>query len=143
MGHTNLIKYTLMKHTLINNGSKLLLTLLMVVLLIGCQSNLAPESKGRKMTTFFNNNSPSLTKLTHHKNPPALPTNLSPQQTLKADFIRDQATELENGFTRLANPTLNMFIFPHLTKDGNPVPGYSTNFKLYKSDHYALPQEVL
>lgn len=162
----------------------------MMILLIGCQGNLQPESQGKKMTTFFNNNNnTNLPKLTHHQSSAGLvtkqlptteqslteqslteqsltkqlpteqslttqlptkqsltkqlPTTQSLQPRLSADFIRDQATELETLFPKLPNPTLNMFIYPHLTTDGNPVPAYTTNFKLYKVDHYALPREVL
>jgi len=115
--------------------TNLLLTLPMVVLLSSCDSNLKPETQGKKMETFFkNNNKSSLPKLTHPK---------ATKQTLNAGFIRTQATELESSFPRLPNPILNMFVYPHLTKGGNPVPGYTTNFNLYKLDHYALPRESL
>lgn len=152
--------------------TNLLLTLLMLVLLLSCDSNLKPETQGKKMATFFtNNNNTSLPKLQHQRsrallvteqtlntNPvsnqatkQALSLSASPisnqvtkqASSLSADFIRTQATELENSFPRLPNPVLNMFIVPHLTQGGYPVPGYTTNFKLYKLDHYALPNEVL
>ena len=150
--------------------TNLLLTLLMLVLLISCASNLKPETQGKKMTTFFtNNNKTSLPKLQHQRGRALLATeqtlNASPvrnqvakqasslsagfvrtkatEQRLNADFIRTQATELESRFSRLPNPTLNMFIVPHLTQGGNPVPGYTTHFKLYKLDHDALPGESL
>lgn len=145
----------------------------MLVLLPSCDSNLKPETQGKKMATFFtNNNNTSLPKLQHRQGGQGgalLATkqtlNTSPvsnqvtkqasslsagfvktqatEQRLNADFIRTQATELESRFPRLPNPVLNMFIYPHLTQGGNPVPGYTTHFKLYKLDHYALPNEVL
>jgi conjugative transfer region lipoprotein (TIGR03751 family) len=148
----------------------LLLTLLMLVLLPSCDSNLKPETQGKKMATFFtNNNNTSLPKLHHRQGSALLATeqalNASPvrnqatkqalslsagfvrtqatEQRLNADFIRTQATELENSFPRLPNPILNMFVYPHLTQGGNPVPGYTTHFKLYKVDQYALPWESL
>jgi len=37
-------------------------------------------------------------------------------------------------FRWLANPTLTLYVFEHITAAGHPVPGYSTFFKLY-SDH--------
>jgi len=150
--------------------TNLLLTLLMLVLLNSCDSNLKPETQGKKMATFFqNNNNTSLPKLQHQRGGVLLATeqalNASPvsnqvtkqasslnagfvrtqatEQRLNADFIRTQATELESRFPRLPNPTLNMFILPHLTQGGNPVPGYTTHFKLYKLDQYALPGESL
>ena len=43
----------------------------------------------------------------------------------------------------LRNPTLHMYVFPHLaTADQVPIPGYWTVFKLYATDHYALPGEI-
>jgi conjugative transfer region lipoprotein (TIGR03751 family) len=112
----------------------------MLVLLSSCASNLKPETQGKKMETFFqNNNNTSLPKLQHQRGRALLAT----KQASSADFIRTQATELENNFPRLPNPILNMFIVPHLTQGGNPVPGYTTHFKLYKLDHYALPGESL
>lgn len=104
--------------------------LFLVVLLSGCENEIKPEKQGKKMEEFFteNTNTP-LPKLKQHG--------------VNAGFVRTQATELENNFPKLPNPTLNMFVYPHLTKQGNPVPGYTTNFKLYKkANHYALPGEV-
>jgi conjugative transfer region lipoprotein (TIGR03751 family) len=140
--------------------TNLLLTLLMLVLLPSCDNNLKPETQGKKMATFFkNNNNTSLPKLTHRQQDGALLATeqtlntiflntgfvktQATKQTLNADFIRTQATELESRFPRLPNPILNMFVVPHLTQGGNPVPGYTTHFKLYKVDHYALPGESL
>ena len=43
-------------------------------------------------------------------------------------------------FPRLPNPTLVMYIFPHLAGDaGAPVPGYTTAFPMYEQVEYALP----
>lgn len=56
-------------------------------------------------------------------------------------FVRSQQTEIDNRFRRLPNPDLVMFVFPHVTADGTPVPGYSTVFPLYESPVYALPGE--
>ena len=57
-------------------------------------------------------------------------------------YTRDAYTELEARFPRLPNPTLIMYIFPHLSAEGTPVPGYSTMFPLYEKPHYALPGEI-
>lgn len=56
-------------------------------------------------------------------------------------YTRDAANELDSVFSTLPNPTLVMYVFPHLTNN-NPVPGYSTKFKMYENDPYALPGEV-
>lgn len=60
-----------------------------------------------------------------------------------AGYTRNSNNEIENLFPHLPNPTLVMFVYPHLSSsERNPVPGYSTAFKMYKSDEFALPGEV-
>ena len=57
-------------------------------------------------------------------------------------YSRDVYNELSVHFPRLPNPTIIMYVFPHLSFEGTPVPGYSTMFQLYPRTHYALPGEV-
>lgn len=58
-------------------------------------------------------------------------------------FVREAANEIDTVFPRLPNPTLVMYIFPHLSaRERTPVPGYVTTFPLYESVEYALPGEV-
>ncbi len=57
-------------------------------------------------------------------------------------YTRTAYTEIDELFPRLPNPTLIMYVDPHLTDAGNPVPGYSTAFTLYKTEQYALPGEA-
>ena len=46
-------------------------------------------------------------------------------------------------FHKLANPTLSMYVAPHLATESQvPVPGYTTEFSMWVRDHYALPGEV-
>lgn len=59
-----------------------------------------------------------------------------------AGYTRSAGRELETQFPRLPNPELVMFVFPHLTAKGRPVPGYVTTFTMYEKTHYALPGEV-
>ncbi|CAC9473833.1 hypothetical protein [uncultured Gammaproteobacteria bacterium] len=110
--------------------TRILPLLSIIFLLNGCEADLKTEKQGDKMDAFFqSNNNTSLSVLSKHG--------------LNAGFVRTQGTELENNFPVLPNPVLNMFVYPHLTKFGNPVPGYTTNFKLYEVDRYALPNEAL
>lgn len=46
------------------------------------------------------------------------------------------------GFVWLPNPTLEIYVFKHLTASGHFVPGYSTYFRMYKQHHIALPSEL-
>jgi len=58
-------------------------------------------------------------------------------------YTRDAHNEIETIFPRLPNPTLVMYVFPHLaTEERVPVPGYATTFPMYERVEYALPREV-
>lgn len=56
-------------------------------------------------------------------------------------YTRDAANEIESQFPRLPNPDLVMFVFPHISDRGYPVPGYSTVIPMYETVEYALPGE--
>jgi conjugative transfer region lipoprotein (TIGR03751 family) len=43
------------------------------------------------------------------------------------------------SFHKVPNPTLNLYVYPHLAgNDELPVPGYTTAFNAYEKDHYSL-----
>lgn len=65
------------------------------------------------------------------------------QQT-RPESLWTRTTEqaLEADFQHVPNPELTGYVFPHLTRQGHPVPGYSTRFRLYAQDAYALPGEL-
>ena len=68
---------------------------------------------------------------------------LEPAALDLAGYSRTAYNEIESIFPRLPNPTLVMYVFPHLAEpEAVPVPGYSTSFSMYERDHYALPGEV-
>jgi len=58
-----------------------------------------------------------------------------------AGFTRQADTEINALFPKLPNPALVLYVFPHLTASGQPVPGYATSFTLYEKTEYALPGE--
>ena len=60
-----------------------------------------------------------------------------------AGYTRQSDTELDTHFPRLPNPTLVMYVFPHLAGPVRvPIPGYSTTFPMYEHTGYALPGEI-
>ena len=68
---------------------------------------------------------------------------LTPSEVPLDRYTRDAHNELETTFPRLPNPTLRMYVFPHLATDEHvPVPGYVTTFPMYERVEYALPGEV-
>lgn len=56
-------------------------------------------------------------------------------------YTRTAGNEIEDLFPRLANPDLVMFVYPHMSGSGTPIPGYSTVFPMYAGVEYALPGE--
>ena len=59
-----------------------------------------------------------------------------------AGYTRDSSNEIVNLFPKLPNPELVMYVFPHMTSKGRPVPGYATAFTMYEKNEYALPGEI-
>lgn len=60
-----------------------------------------------------------------------------------AAWTRSAENELSALFPELHNPRIILYVFPHLSADGAPVPGYATNFYLYESSRvHALPSEA-
>ena len=58
-------------------------------------------------------------------------------------YTREAFNEIDVLFPRLPNPTLIMYVFPHLAGEARaPVPGYTTAFPMYEQVEYALPGEV-
>ena len=58
-------------------------------------------------------------------------------------YSRSVANELSVQFPRLPNPTIILYVYPHLSLEGTPVPGYSTLFQMYENVEYALPGEIV
>jgi conjugative transfer region lipoprotein (TIGR03751 family) len=71
------------------------------------------------------------------------PPPLEDGEVALAGYTRAAHREIDALFPRLPNPTLVMYVFPHLAgADGVGVPGYATSFAMYERVHYALPGEV-
>lgn len=56
--------------------------------------------------------------------------------------VKNTLRPLRSEFAYLPNPVLTMYIFPHLTDAGTPVPGYTTFFRFYEQDQVGLPSEL-
>jgi len=123
--------------------AKYLIALLSISLLGGCatatKDDILPQS-GPKMIEVYKGQIKSTSI-----NPRAsLPSRAieSGVEDLKG-YTRTAEKEISNQFPTLPNPTLVMFIYPHLAGPSqHPVPGYSTSFTLYRETQYALPGEV-
>ncbi|MDD2761420.1 MAG: TIGR03751 family conjugal transfer lipoprotein [Methylomonas sp.] len=70
----------------------------------------------------------------------AQPKEQTPSST---PYTQSANQSLQEQFPRLKNPTLIMYVFPHLSRDGQtPVPGYATGFSFYETIEFALPGEA-
>lgn len=60
-----------------------------------------------------------------------------------SDYVRTEASQLQSRFKTIPNPTLYMFVAPHLASEARvPIPGYITQFRMWETEHFALPGEV-
>ncbi len=62
----------------------------------------------------------------------------------RSAYTRTATNEIHSQFSRLPNPDLTLYIFPHLSGGSGeqvPVPGYTTIFPLYGRPHYGQPGE--
>lgn len=60
-----------------------------------------------------------------------------------SNYVRSEKNQLESKFRTLPNPTMYMFVAPHLAADTQvPIPGYLTEFKMWEREHYAMPGEI-
>jgi len=60
-----------------------------------------------------------------------------------SDYVRTEKDHLKSRFSLIPNPTMYMFVAPHLaTSDQVPVPGYLTEFRMWDKDYYAMPGEL-
>ena len=120
--------------------------IIVLISLVGCagsKDTILPAD-GPSMKTIY----------TQHFNDIGMKETTSLRQELKArpldneladldGYVRDAYNELDTVFPRLPNPTLVMYVFPHLAGvERLPVPGYSTTFPMYRQVEYALPGEV-
>ncbi len=66
----------------------------------------------------------------------------APRDIDMSRWTRTVENEMTLKFPRIPNAELFGYVFPHLSTNGHPIPGYSTSFPLYETYHYALPGEV-
>lgn len=123
----------------------MLRTLLISLLLTGCagsKETILPQD-GPTMREIYD----AHVQITQGEAPRhrLLATPLRPPGHHVADLgpaARADYKDLNARFMRVPNPTLVMYIFPHLAGVHRaPVPGYTTVFPLYERPEYALPGE--
>ena len=120
---------------------------LISLVLAGCTStkdNVLPQD-GPSMKAIYDGHMQAM----NARNPQAIRRELGNRrldtgETALQGYARDAFNEIDVLFPRLPNPTLVMYVFPHLAGETKaPVPGYATAFPMYEQVEYALPGEVL
>ena len=59
-------------------------------------------------------------------------------------YTANSVNQINHLFKRMPNPEVDLYVYPHLVNENGesqPVPGYTTAFFMYKSNHFALPSE--
>ena len=106
--------------------------------LAGCSStspNLIPDTGPDTLSVYRNH-------IAEAGGQPRMYRPIHSDQRDLAGYTRNSANEIQQLFPRLPNPELVLYVFPHLTGKGRPVPGYTTSFLMYEKDEYALPGEI-
>jgi len=128
------------------NHPLILISALGLISLAGCASTkeaVLPQD-GPSMKAIYENHIHEM----NARDPQVIRSELGHRPILTGDtalqgYTRDAFNEIDVLFPRLPNPTLVMYVFPHLAGDAQaPVPGYTTAFPMYEQVEYALPGEV-
>ncbi len=57
-------------------------------------------------------------------------------------YTRTAANESQVLFPELPNPRLVMYVYPHITAENSPIPGYSVPLYFYEEPQFAMPGEI-
>ena len=120
------------------------LSIILTSLLAGCSSKdaMLPVPKESMKTVYEKHMSGTATGRLYDSRA-LVRRSLDENDVNLSEYVRTESTQLHSKFKRIPNPTLYMFVAPHLATDSRvPVPGYLTEFKMWKQDYYALPGEV-
>ena len=128
------------------NHPLILISVLGLISLVGCASTkdtVLPQD-GPSMKAIYEGHLHEM----NARNPQVIRHELGNRPILTGEaalqgYTRDAFKEIDVLFPRLPNPTLVMYVFPHLAGETQaPVPGYATAFPMYEQVEYALPGEV-
>ena len=134
----------------INRAVKGLCCVTSVLLLGGCASTkLSNLQKGTPVVSIYEHGAPNSAKAQEELNRQLVAKLREDQLVSTRELPRYEAwsrsslNEIQQLFPKVENPTITMYVYPHLATDENvPVPGYTTAFNLYTKDQYALPGEL-
>jgi len=96
---------------------------------------------GNPQRTIFNDANPSMESLLAVNASQSI--NHSREPVTRSEAIAHNGTTYpnQNVFRELENPTLILYIEPHVTRSGTYIPGMTVPYKLYQQVEFALPGE--
>lgn len=125
-------------------ASRAVLSVTLISLLAGCASkeNIIPTPE-QDMEKVYRNHMQGIGDGTLMDTRSLLRRPMVESDVQLSEYVRTEKNQLQSRFKRIPNPTLYMFVAPHLAAQSEvPIPGYITEFKMWQRDHYALPGEV-
>ncbi len=128
---------------MLSRCSKITVFVLVTCLSSGCSSFKPRETvfdpEAPRMSTIF---SRTVDSSSHTGSRAVISPNPNPGREALEGYTRDAQDEVRQLFPKIPNPTLVLYVFPHIASGNVPIPGFSTAFELYERQHYALPGEV-
>ncbi|MBT4861024.1 MAG: TIGR03751 family conjugal transfer lipoprotein [Gammaproteobacteria bacterium] len=112
-------------------------TLISITLSTGCSSQKIIPDTGDEILNVYKNHVGSTDIV------PKMFRQLRNDRRDLTGYTREANNEISQQFPRLPNPELSLYVFPHFSRKGHPVPGYSSAFLMYERDEYALPGELV
>lgn len=67
---------------------------------------------------------------------------IMPLDTGRSSLVANELDSIKRDFRKVQNPEIVGYVYPHISNNEHPVPGYFTAFNLYTADHYATSNEV-
>lgn len=124
--------------------STVVLSISLISMLTGCASkdSMIPQPS-QDMRSVYNNHMGSVGKGQLIDNRSLVRRPMIDGDVQLSDYVRTEKDQLQSRFKRIPNPTMYMFVAPHLaTSEQAPIPGYLTEFRMWEKDHYAMPGEL-
>jgi conjugative transfer region lipoprotein (TIGR03751 family) len=112
-------------------------TLISLTLLTGCSSQKLIPDTGDEILNVYKNHVGSTDIV------PKMFRQLRNDRRDLTGYTREANNEISQQFPRLPNPELSLYVFPHFSRKGHPVPGYNSAFLMYERDEYAMPGELI
>ena len=97
---------------------------------------------GNPKRTIFNASNPSMESILAVNQSSSVAFTKQPVSRSEAIAHNGTLHPNQNVFRELENPTLFLYIEPHVTKSGTYIPGMTVPYKLYQQVEFALPGEL-